>query len=213
MSGISPLPSPGGYELAYAESYGLAFSKLRHADLADVCLKSGAVPVGTDVIQVRLLNRDYHIDRLGETVSLASDTTEPVPVAEKLLILHYLVTARGTPPRDEPVSFKELPEGLVYHPTFYKRAIRPLLNMFGASPAKLVASAVTIGGVEAQRGDAAVTVQVFPNVAITWVLWRGDDEFPAEGTILLDRGIPDYLPTEDIAVLCQLIAVKLCITV
>jgi hypothetical protein len=210
MSGLPPLPSPGGYERAYAESYDLAFGRLRQADLDDVCLKSGAVRVGADVVQLRFLNRDYHIDRCQGSVTVLSGI-ESVPIAEKLLILHYLVTAKGMPLRDDPVSFKELPEGMVYYPTFYKRAIRSLLNKYGASPEKLIEAAALLGGVAENQGDAAVIVRAFPRVAIIWVLWRGDDEFPAEGTILVDRGIQDYLPTEDIAVLCQHIAIKLCL--
>lgn len=209
MSPLPPLPSPGGYERAYAESYDLAFSKLRQADLADVCLKSSAVPVDADGIRLRFLNRDYRIDRLAGTVTLGSET-EPVPIGERLLILHYLVTAGGTPPGTGQISFKEVPEGVVYYPTFYKRAIRPLLSKYGASPAGLIPAAAMFGGVDAHQGDAAVAIQAFPKVAITWVLWRGDDEFPAEGTILVDRNIQDYLPTEDIVVLCQTIAIKLC---
>jgi hypothetical protein len=209
MSGLPPLPSPGGYERAYAESYNLAFSRLRQADLADVCLKSGAVLLDADTIRLRFLNRDYRIDRLAGAVTLETET-ESVPIAEKLLILHYLVTARGTPPENGQISFKEVPEGVVYYPTFYKRAIRPLLSRFGASPAGLITAAAQFGGVDAHQGDAAVTVQAFPKVAVTWVLWKGDDEFPAEGTILIDRTIQDYLPTEDIVVLCQTIAIKLC---
>ncbi len=209
---LPPLPSPGGYERAYAESYDLAFSRLRQVDLAEVCLKSGAVPVAADTIQLRFLNRDYLVDRLAAAVTLGSEA-EPVPVAEKLLILHYLVTAGGTPPGGGQISFKEVPEGVVYYPTFYKRAIRPLLSRFGETPAALIPAAATFGGVDAHQGDAAVTVPVFPKVAVTWVLWQGDDEFPAEGTILVDRNIQDYLPTEDIVVLCQTIAIKLCRTV
>ncbi len=209
MSGLPPLPSPGGYERAYAESYNLAFSRLRQADLADVCFRSGAVPVDADTVRLCFLNRDYRIERRSGTVTLETEA-ESVPIAESLLILHYLVTARGTPPGNGQISFKEVPEGVVYYPTFYKRTIRPLLTKFGASPVELVPAAVMFGGVDAHQGDAAVTVQAFPRVAVTWVLWKGDDEFPAEGTILVDRNIQDYLPTEDIVVLCQTIAIKLC---
>jgi len=205
---LPSLPSPGGYERAYAVSHGLAFEKLRQADLADVCLKSGAAQVGADVIRLRFLNRDYLVDRLQGQVILHPDT-EPVPIAERLLILHYLVTASGAPPRGEWIAFKELPDGLLYHSTFYKRTVKLLLKKFGYSPAKLADAASMIGGVKMQMGDIAVTVQAFPKVAVTWVLWQGDDEFPAEGSVLLDRGITDYLPTEDIVVLCQTIALKL----
>ena len=206
---IPPLPSPGGYEQAYAVSHDLAFAKLRQADLADVCRKSGAHPVGADIVRLRFLDRDYLIDRLRGEVSPPPDA-EPAPIADRLIILHYLVTATGAPPRGELVAFKDLPEGNVYHPTFYKRTVKLLLKKFGASPAKFAEAAVKIGGVKAQMGDAAVTVQALPKVAVTWILWRGDDEFPAEGSVLFDRGISDYLPTEDIAVLCQNIALKMC---
>jgi hypothetical protein len=210
MSGLPPLPTPGGYERAYAESYDLALNRLRQADLAEVCRKSGATAVDADKVRLRFLNREYDVDRREGTVTLTCGA-EPVPMGERLLILHYLVTATGAPPRGELISFKELPEGVAYNPTFYKRAILPLLNKFGTSPDRLIAVAATFGGVDAHQGDAAVTFQPFPKVAITWVLWRGDEEFPAEGTILVDRGIPDYLPAEDIAVLCQSIAIKLCL--
>lgn len=210
MGGLPPLPSPGGYERAYAESYDLAFDKLKQADLDDICMKSGATQTDAGTVQLCFLNRNYRIDRRQGDVSLLSGA-ESVPISERLLILHYLVTAKGTPVRDEPISFKELPEGMVYYPTFYKRAIKPLLSKYGASPERLIEAAARSGGVAVHQGDAAVTVRAFPRVAVTWVLWGGDEEFPAEGTILVDRSIQDYLPTEDIVVLCQFIAIKLCL--
>jgi hypothetical protein len=120
-------PSPGGYERAYADSYGLAFDRLAQADLAEICRRTGAVLLDGDAVGLTFLNREYRIDRRPRDVALLSDD-QPVPTAEKLLILHYLVTARGTPPRGELVSFKELPEGMVYYPTFVQRAIGPLLS-------------------------------------------------------------------------------------
>ena len=209
-NGLPPLPSPGGYEQAHAVSHDLAFEKLRKADLADVALKSGATRVGADLVRLSFLNRDYLVDRLLGQVILHSDTDkELVPIAERLLILHYLVTASGAPPGGDLIAFKELPDGRLYDSTFYKRTVKLLLKKFGDSPAKLTIAAAKIGGIPVKMGDAAVTVRAFPRVAVTLVLWQGDDEFPAEGSVLLDRGIADYLPTEDIVVLCQTIALKL----
>jgi len=207
-NGLPPLPTPGGYERAHSVSYELAFEQLGQADLADVASKSGAVQVGTDAVRLPFLGRDYLVDRLQRRVVLHADT-EPVPIPERLLILHYLVTASGAPPQGAWIAFKELPDGRLYDSTFYKRTVRLLLKKFGDSPAKLTAAAEKMGGVPVGMGDAAVTVQAFPKVAVTLVLWRGDDEFPAEGSVLLDRGISGYLPTEDIVVLCQTIALKL----
>ncbi len=40
-------------------------------------------------------------------------------------------------------------------------------------------------------------------VPLTLVLWKGDAEFAPEGTIMFDRTITDYLPSEEIIYLCQ----------
>lgn len=208
MTGRPSPPVPGGYERAYADSYGLAFDRLAQADLAEICHKSGAVLVDRDAVGLTFLNRECRIDRrLREVVPRPDD--QPVPTAEKLLILHYLITARGAPPRGELVSFQELPEGMAYYPTFYQRAIGPLLRAYGRSPERLVAAAARLGGRAGTQGDAEVTLRAFPRVDLTWILWRGDEEFPAAGTVLMDRGIQDYLPAEDIVVLCQRTAIRL----
>ena len=61
--------------------------------------------------------------------------------------------------------------------------------------------AAGLGGEPLHLGDAAARFMAFPRVPITHVLWRGDEEFPPEATILFDETIPRYFPTEDIAAL------------
>jgi hypothetical protein len=66
-----------------------------------------------------------------------------------------------------------------------------------------------LGGRPASYGDVSVTIDGFRKVPVTLVLWRGDDEFPPEGNILLDSSISHYLPAEDIIFLCQTITWRL----
>jgi hypothetical protein len=44
---------------------------------------------------------------------------------------------------------------------------------------------------------------------VTFVLWGGDDEFPPSGNILFDSSAPQFLPTEDFAVLASLLVAEL----
>jgi len=67
----------------------------------------------------------------------------------------------------------------------------------------LLEMAKSVGGRKADFGDASVTINALSMVPLTLVLWKGDDEFSPEGTIMFDRTITDYLPTEDIIILCQ----------
>jgi len=66
-----------------------------------------------------------------------------------------------------------------------------------------------LGGHKADYGDTAVTINAFSRVPITIILWRGDDELAPQGSMLFDATISDYLPTEDITVLCETITWRL----
>jgi hypothetical protein len=72
-----------------------------------------------------------------------------------------------------------------------------------------VEAAEKLGGSKAGYGDVAVSIKAFPRVSVVIVLWRGDDEFAPNGSILFDRTVTDYLSTEDMTVLCERIVEKL----
>ena len=196
-----------GYGLAYR----LAREQLRRADIKQQCANSGAVYRALDtgtLIIVAYLGRTYRVT-LPEVRISPKDSDEEVPLKDKILILHYLARAKGAPLSSRAITYKELPEGAGYFPTFAKRAIKPLVDYFGREPHRLVDVAGTLGGHKADYGDVAVTIDAFRRVPITLVLWRGDDEFAPQGSIIFDGNIPDYLSTEDINVLCETIAWRL----
>ncbi len=132
-----------------------------------------------------------------------------VALRDKVLILHYFILAKGTPAANKLITFRELPEGNIYSPTFSKRTIKPLVNHFGKDPHLLVQTSEKLGGHKVDYGDTAVTINAFSHVPITIILWRGDSEFDAQANVVFDATISDYLPTEDITVLCETIAWKL----
>ncbi|MGD9116226.1 MAG: DUF3786 domain-containing protein [Dehalococcoidia bacterium] len=199
-----------GYDLAYK------IARRNLAGTGDVkpqCLNSGAdceSEGGRTVIGLDYLNRRYRIV-LPEVEISAAGSDEEVPLKDKILLLHYFIQAKGTPLAGRSIAYKELPEGIVYFRTFHKRAIKPLLDNFAKEPAKMLAAAKTLGGTKADYGDVAVTIGAFKRVPITFVLWKGDEEFPPDGSILFDATVTDYLSIEDINVLCERIAWRLVI--
>lgn len=197
-----------GYELAYK----LAREQLANIDnIEQQCLKSGAECQIIDskrVITTKYLNQSYLVSFPDIEISLM-DSEEAIPLRDRILILHYLAQAKGTPLANRIISYKELPEGSNYYPTFFKRAIKPILDNFSKEPEQLVDVAAKFGGYKVDYGDVAVTINAFRRVPITFVLWKGDEEFPPEGNILFDSTISDYLSTEDINVLCEAIAWRL----
>jgi hypothetical protein len=128
---------------------------------------------------------------------------EETPIANKILILHYLEHAEGVPLHHKWISFKELPCGQIYINPFNNRAIRPLLKLFGQDPQGLIRAGLALGGWKESFGNASVAVPVFPMVPVVYVIWEGDEEFAATGNILFDQSAPSYLPLEDCVVIAS----------
>ncbi len=206
---LSPQRAPDtGFDLAYR----LAREKLAETpDLEQLARRSDTQYEKSDSrrrLVVKYLNQLYSVTLPDAGITLMNAEGE-TPIRDKILILHYLTRARGTPLSGKTINYKELPDGTTYFPTFYKRAIKPIVDNFGRAPQQLPDTARALGGQKASFGDVAVTISAFSRVPVTFVLWRGDDEFPPEGNIMFDSTVPDYLSIEDVNVLCETIAWRL----
>lgn len=178
-------------------------------DIEEQCRNSGAqYLLSKKTISLDHLNHSYLITYPDGEISL-SGSDEAVPIKEKILILDYFVRAKGTVLTGKTITYKELHDGINYYPTFSKRTIEPIVTYFGDNPEYLLETAEKMGGQKAEYGDVSVTFNTFPRVPVTFVLWRGDKEFPPEGSILFDSTIPDYLSNDDIHSLCEGIVWKM----
>ncbi len=124
-----------------------------------------------------------------------------LPLTEQILILHYLQNTSGIDPEGANIDFKQVPQGGFYWSAFVSRALKPLLTTFGHNSEFYLQVATALGGTPQPFGDAAAQFLAFPLLPITHVLWKGDEEFDPEASILFDATIPEHLPTEDIAAL------------
>ena len=222
---------------AYELAHKLACEQLASMNIEEICSKTGGQYViarseiprlslrGTESrsnlwtgseqaeqsltkIIIEYLNQSYLITFPDGTISL-KDSEENVPLRDKVLILHYLTLAKGTPATNKFITFKQLPGCASYFSVFQQLAIKPLLNHFGKEPELLIDAAAKLGGHKANYGDVAITINAFPRVPITVALWRGDDEFAPRGSIMFDSTVSDYLSAEDVRELCGIIARKL----
>ena len=196
----------------FEPAYNLAREQLAEIrDIEQLCLKSGArylVTGSQKEIVIEYLSQSYRITMPNIEI-LPRDSQEEIPIKDKVLILHYLLSAKGTSISNKLISFRELPGGANYFRTFSKRAIDPLVEQFGEQPYLLIDAASGLGGHRVAYGDVAVVVDAFSRVPVTIILWQGDEEFAPRGNILFDASISDYLSTYDATVLCESITWKL----
>ncbi len=207
-----PLSGQKNYEYAYQLAYKLAGEQLAKIDdIEQQCRKVDAqyqVIGSKELITIKYLNQSYLIALPEVEISL-TDSNEKVPIRDKVLILHYLTSVKGTPLANKLITYRELPGGNIYFPTFSERTTKPILKHFSKEAHLLAEATAKLGGHKADYGDVAATIDAFSRVPITIVLWQGDDELAPEGSIIFDATISDYLSTEDITVLCETITWKL----
>ncbi|MBU7005132.1 DUF3786 domain-containing protein [Phosphitispora fastidiosa] len=190
-------------------TYQFAVEQLQKKEPREAARNAGAeYNPETGGILITYLGDTFRVSYPDGRVEPAEDGKE-VSLTVKILILHYLNTANGAPLQGKLISFKELPDGAIYIEPFTRRAIKPMLNLFAERQDEFVELAKGIGAEKQSLGDTSVTIYPFPNVPITYVIWSGDDEFPASGNILFDASAPFYLPTEDYALVSGLIIYQL----
>jgi hypothetical protein len=200
----------------YQTGLELAF-QLARSKLASINIEEQSKKAGTSIKQLDNL-KNIHLDYLGSiyvitlpdiVITPVDAKNKPLQSREQLLLIHYLINADGSLPRNEKITYKELQDGATYFPTFYKRSIKPLLDNFDENKDKLLSGAAQLGGIKTDYGDLSVKIDALPRVSITYVFWQGDDELLPEGNILFDSNIEGYLSAEDITVLCEIITWKL----
>ncbi len=178
------------------------------ADPVFMSQKSGvSYDPGEKVFALPFINEKYNITHPQGEVK--GEEEGEVNIIFQILYLHYLSDASGMPLKKDWISFKELPGGQIYITPFQNRAVKPFTKVFGNQPESFTRAAENLGGEKAAYGDYSYVLPVFPRVPVMFVLWQGDEEFPASGTILFDATAGSYLPTEDYAMLSGLLVSKL----
>jgi hypothetical protein len=197
----------------FREAFRLAADTLASVNLNHVCSLSGSTWLenadGSFGIGLSFIHDELLILTRPEVEVVRRQNHEPVPLAEKVIVLHYLLTARGDSPGNNLVTFREVPGGAFYYPAFLKRARDPLVRIFGGDPQRLLRCGRQLGAEPVNLGDASVRLTPLPRIPLTLVLWKGDEEFAPEATLLFDRSVGSYLPTEDIAMLSGMVVYRL----
>lgn len=189
-------------------SFGRALEGLAKKDIQRQCQLAGA---GYEVIQAEevlisllLMNRVYQI-RYPEGEVICREDSRPVDLMKKAILLRYLNNAREVNGEEKLVGFNELPSGSFYNPAFSGRIVREFIDFFGKKPEKLRLAAKRLGGVEIPFGDVGMKISFLPKVSISFVIWKGDDEFPPNGKVLFNSGVSCYLSTEGIVIASAMI--------
>ncbi|AFM39506.1 hypothetical protein Desaci_0439 [Desulfosporosinus acidiphilus SJ4] len=160
--------------------------------------------------EVSFFNSEYVLDCPAEKIYRKSDG-HSLDIMGSIIMLNYLAYARPLQRSIHKwISLKEIPNGgALFYPAFHKNSIIPLVKAFGVQSQELYRVAATMGGRQADLGDAAVIFQVFPEISMCVVVWEGDEEVRGNATILYEPGVDELLHIESVIGLGSYISEKL----
>jgi len=184
--------------------YDYVKAKLKNCDPLEIACKSG---VEYDrikkIFQLSVMGKMYVVQYPSGNV-YDKDLNEVGDYQLKTLILRYLINSQGGSPTGKDISYRDVPGGQVYYRNFQGRCVRRLAGTFGKNIDDLEKVMAKVPSVQTDYGDISFRFQFINQVYITFILWQGDDEFPASANIIFDGNVSCYFDAEDLAVVCDI---------
>ena len=154
-----------------------------------------------DTYTIPLLGDTYEVNLKGKSI-FSNSCNIPAKDYLAVLLLHYLIgyLKNSYVPSGEWISFKEIEGGEAYYPAFREGVIDVLLRKYGKNPEGLLGVLDRFKANKIDLSDVAVEIETFPEVKVRVILWKADEEFGPEASILFDRSLTRIYSMEDITV-------------
>jgi hypothetical protein len=190
------------------------WEKLGNQENETVCAFSGGTPAEDGSIQITSLNENWQIDTKDERIIKShQDNAEAWDEWDRqlpFLVLVYLASAQRQPPSYDMILPRDLYKGFDLFRNGLDMEMRRIEKVFGQDGEGFLNAAKRLGGDPIRGGDVAARFHVFPKFPVDYILWLGDEEFPASLTILVDRSAPLHLSGDAIGVAVNLLSRRLC---
>lgn len=157
----------------------------------------------TGLFQVKFMEKNYTVSHPDlEIHCLDEEDSQAVLCSDihaKILLLRYFTEGDHMRATGNLLSYRDLPWGEVYYRQFYGRCIMRLARMFGNRLEEFKTVMEGLKGIPKEYGDMAYEFQFLEDLRLCFVLWTGDEEFPASAQILFSDNFPVAYAAEDVA--------------
>lgn len=189
---------PDNLTAAPLEHYGALFAE---ADKREITARTGAA----------LTDDTFTLTILGESRSVTwpDFADEGWKDKDKILALRFLLDGRKPGGYTDFIPYRQLPWGEVYDRQFHNRCINRLAGTFGTNAAAFRRGCEALGGVKLKSSGDAYEIEFMPGLKLRFILWEGEDEFPASAQILFSDNFPDAFSGEDCVIVCEYVLSRL----
>ena len=192
-----PAYAPDGSRVSVADDY---WSELQQKDITSLCNLTLFTPRSSDQILFHFLQEDILLDLENRCLMRLIDNhwqQTDDPLLELVTVMYLINVTEIYPIGRDIVGVKDLKEGHFFRGPHVLKT-DPLVERYGHDLKGFREAAEFLGGEARDMADAAYKLQPYPRVALYFLLWQGDKEFPAQVTVLFDRSIENVLAADAI---------------
>ena len=152
-------------------------------------------------------NGKFTLTILGETktITLPDFDDEGWGDRWKILFGRYLMEGWKIRPMGEFITYSQLPWGEVYNEKFRQRCILRLAGTFGTRIEVFKEKCEKNHAVPIESSGCGYEFPLLDGLKVRFILWEGDEDFPASAQILFSDNFPDAFTAEDSVVVCEYI--------
>ena len=113
-----------------------------------------------------------------------------------LSALWYLVTAKDIPLTGRLVKPMNLKGGQLFFRGTHLLPLDAVAGKYGNDLPGFLTKGKALGGSRSDYGDASIRLLPLPRIPVVLILWRGNEEFPPRGDLLLDSTCELQIPLD-----------------
>lgn len=145
------------------------------------------------------LGQKLKISRASGEVLFEDDTKEKPGFNTVITAYNMFYYAKEHPVASgELVPFRKVKRVYPFERAYQKQILEPFTKRFSGCVDKLQTACEKLGGTRLPQGDAGYRIPVYPYFDIAVLFWDRDDEFEAQGNMLFDANITDFVHEENV---------------
>jgi hypothetical protein len=187
------------------------WTALQQKDANALCNFTLAVPDGADALMLPFLGSDVRVDIDARCLERRANDrwhrTEDALL--ELVMLLYLTGVDGMYPLSaEPIGLRDL-KSAFYFTGRHALRLAPIVERYGDAAGDFRRAAAALGAEPVAAGDVGCRLWAFPRVPLVYLLWNGDEQFPARVSVLFDPSIERCFSASGIWALVQRVNIEL----
>ncbi len=151
----------------------------------------------------------YLVKSLGQDIYAAlrdRDISSPSPAGKllvgqlgeysRLSILRYLIHGRNIPETGHLIRPSDLSGGGIFSKGTHVLPLDQIAGRFAHDREGFVKKGMSLGGIPAPYGDMSIKLMPFVRIPAVLIVWSGDEELPAQSSLLFDSSCASQLSTD-----------------